>query len=209
MARFARLLGSMFKSLGGWIVMPAVATAVGIVVWAPDEIARQYKFEKLRFDYGGWFFFAFWMTIALFASACTVQLLRLVRDKVVANYTVLRRRSAIRRTLADLTPDEVVVMFALLNSYADAFQAGPGCLVVRKLRLSGVVQERGTHWNLTQPHCRKSGGSCRASRNAGRRLSKLAASTLRNSCRREFVRSWRCQASSIYLSSGRKWPTRT
>ena len=30
--------------------MPAVAIAVGIVVWAPDEIARQYKFEKLRDD---------------------------------------------------------------------------------------------------------------------------------------------------------------
>ena len=120
--------------------MPAVAIAVGIVVWAPDEIARQYKFEKLRYDYGEWFFFAFWMAIALFLSACAVQLLRLVRDKVVDSYTALRRRSAIRRALADLTPDEVVVMFALFTSYADAFQAGPGCLVVRKLRLSGLVE---------------------------------------------------------------------
>ena len=140
MARFARLLGSLFKSLGGWVVMPAVAIAVGAVFWAPDEIARQYKFETLRDNYGGWFFFAFWMAIALFMSACAVQLLRLVRDKVVDSYTVLRRRSAIRRALADLTPDEVVVMFALLTSYADAFQAGSGCLVVRKLRLSGLVE---------------------------------------------------------------------
>ena len=140
MAKFARLLGALFKSLGGWIVMPAVAIAVGIVVWAPDEIARQYKFEKLRYDYGGWFFFAFWMAIALFVSACAVQLLRLVRDKVVDSYTTLRRRSAIRRALADLTLDEVVVMFALLTSYAAAFQAGSGSLVVRKLRLSGLVE---------------------------------------------------------------------
>ena len=36
--------------------------------------------------------------------------------------------------------NEVVVMFALVTSYADAFQAGPGCLVVRKLRLSGLVE---------------------------------------------------------------------
>jgi hypothetical protein len=56
---------------------------VGIVVWAPDETARQYKFEKLRYDYGGWFFFAFWMAIALFLSACAVRLLRLVRDRVI------------------------------------------------------------------------------------------------------------------------------
>ncbi len=140
MAKFARLLGALFKSLGGWIIMPAVAIAVGIVVWAPDEIARQYKFEKLRYDYGEWFFFAFWMAIALFVSACAVQLLRLARDKIVDGYTALRRRSAIRRALADLTPDEVVVMFALFTSYADAFQAGPGCLVVRKLRLSGLVE---------------------------------------------------------------------
>jgi hypothetical protein len=69
----------LFKSLGGWIVMPAVAIAIGILVWAPDEIARQYKFERLRYDYGGWFFFAFWMAIALFVSACAVQLLRLAR----------------------------------------------------------------------------------------------------------------------------------
>ena len=34
----------------------------------------------------------------------------------------------------------MVVMFALLISYADAFQAGSGCLVVRKLRLSGLVE---------------------------------------------------------------------
>jgi hypothetical protein len=140
LAKFARLLGALFKSLGGWIVMPAVAIAVGIVVWAPDEIARQYKFEKLRYDYGEWFFFAFWMAIALFVSACAVQLLRLARDKIVDGCTALRRRSAIRRALADLTPDEVVVMFALFTSYADAFQAGPGCLVVRKLRLSGLVE---------------------------------------------------------------------
>ena len=140
MAKFARLLGALFKSLGGWIVMPAVAIVVGIVVWAPDEIARQYKFEKLRDDYGEWFFFAFWMAITLFLSACAVQLLRLVRDKVVDSYTTLRRRSAIRRALADLTLDAVVVMFALLTSYADAFQAGPGSLVVRKLRLSGLVE---------------------------------------------------------------------
>lgn len=140
MAKFARLLGALFKSLGGWIVMPAVAIAVGIVVWAPDEIARQYKFEKLRYDYGEWFFFAFWMAIALFVSAWAAQLLRLVWDKIVDGYTALRRRSAIRRALADLTPDEVVVMFALSTSYADAFQAGPGCLVVRKLRLSGLVE---------------------------------------------------------------------
>lgn len=140
MAKFARLLGALFKSLGGWIIMPAVAIAVGIVVWAPDEIARQYKFEKLRYDYGEWFFLAFWMAIALFVSACAVQLLRLARDKIVDGYTALRRRSAIRRALADLTPDEVVVMFALFTSYADAFQAGPGCLVVRKLRLSGLVE---------------------------------------------------------------------
>ena len=53
--------------------MPAVAIAIGIVVWAPDEIARQYKFETLRDDYGGWFFFAFWMAIGLFVSACAVQ----------------------------------------------------------------------------------------------------------------------------------------
>jgi hypothetical protein len=140
LAKFARLLGALFKSLGGWIVMPAVAIAVGIVVWAPDEIARQYKFEKLRYDYGEWFFLAFWMAIALFVSACAAQLLRLVWDKIVDGYTALRRRSAIRRALADLTPDEVVVMFALVTSYADAFQAGPGCLVVRKLRLSGLVE---------------------------------------------------------------------
>ena len=140
MAKFARLLGALFKSLGGWIVMPAVAIAVGIVVWAPDEIARQYKFEKLRYDYGGWFFFAFWMAVALFVSACAVQLLRLVWDKVVDSYTALRRRSAIRRALANLTPDEVVLMFALVTSYADAFQAGSGCLVVRKLRLNGLVE---------------------------------------------------------------------
>ena len=31
-------------------------------------------------------------------------------------------------------------MFALFTSYADAFQAGPGCLVVRKLRLSSQVE---------------------------------------------------------------------
>jgi hypothetical protein len=120
--------------------MPAVAIAVGIVVWAPDEIARQYKFEKLRYDYGGWFFLAFWMAIALFVAACAVELLRLVRDRLVDSFTVLRRRSAIRRALADLTPDEVIVMFALLTSYADAFQAGSSCLVVRKLRLSGLVE---------------------------------------------------------------------
>jgi len=84
--------------------MPAVAIAVGIVVWAPDEIARQYKFEKLRYDYGEWFFFAFWMAIALFVSACAAQLLRLVWDKIVDGYTALRRRSAIRRALADLIP---------------------------------------------------------------------------------------------------------
>jgi uncharacterized membrane protein YraQ (UPF0718 family) len=103
LAKFARLLGALFKSLGGWIVMPAVAIAVGIVVWAPDEIARQYKFENLRYDYGGWFFFAFWMAIALFLSACAVQLLRLARDMIVDGYTALRRRSAIRRALVDLT----------------------------------------------------------------------------------------------------------
>jgi hypothetical protein len=73
-------------------------------------------------------------------SACAVRLLRLLRDKTLNAYTALRRRSAIRRALADLTPDEVVVMFALLTSYADEFQAGPGCLVVRKLRLSGLVE---------------------------------------------------------------------
>ena len=138
--KLGQLLGALFKSLGGWIVMPAVAIAVGIVVWAPDDIARQYKFEKLRDDYGEWFFFAFWMAIALFVSACTVQVVRLLRDKIAHGYTALRRRSAIRRALADLTPDEVVVMFALSTSYADAFQAGPGCLVVRKLRLSGLVE---------------------------------------------------------------------
>ena len=104
MANFARLLGALFKSLGGWVVMPAVAIAVGAVIWAPDEIARQYKFETIRDDYGGWFFFAFWMAMALFVSACAVQLLRLMRDKIVDGYTALRRRSAIRRALADLTP---------------------------------------------------------------------------------------------------------
>jgi len=140
LVKLGQLLGALFKSLGGWIVMPAVATAAGIVVWAPDEIARQYKLEKLRDDYGEWFFFAFWMAIALFVSACTVQVVRLLRDKIAHGYTALRRRSAIRRALADLTPDEVVVMFALSTSYADAFQAGPGCLVVRKLRLSGLVE---------------------------------------------------------------------
>jgi hypothetical protein len=140
LVKFGRLLGALFKSLGGWTVMPAVAAAVGFVVWAPDEIARQYKFEKLRYDYGEWFFFAFWMAVALFASACAVQLLRLLRDKIVDGYTALRRRSAVRRTLIDLTSDEVVLMFALLTSYADVFEAGSGCLVVRKLRLSGLVE---------------------------------------------------------------------
>jgi uncharacterized membrane protein YraQ (UPF0718 family) len=82
LAKFARLLGALFKSLGGWIVMPAVAIAVGIVVWAPDEIARQYKFEKLRYDYGEWFVFAFWMAIALFVSACAAQLLHCVASTV-------------------------------------------------------------------------------------------------------------------------------
>jgi hypothetical protein len=94
--------------------MPAVAIVVGIVVWAPDEIARQYKFEKLATTTVSGSS-CLLMAIALFLSACAVQLLRLVRDKVVDSYTALRRRSAIRRALADLTPDEVVVMFALLT----------------------------------------------------------------------------------------------
>src|SRR5258708_40108491 len=101
-----------------------------MLVGRRDKLPRQYQFEKLRHDYGEWFFFAFWMAIALFVSACAAHLLRLVRDKVVDGYTALRRRSAIRRALADLTPDEVVVMFALFTSYADAFQAGPGWPVV-------------------------------------------------------------------------------
>ena len=135
-----RLLRALFKPLGGWVIMPAIAMAIGIVVWAPDEIARQYRFEKLRYDYIEWLFFAFWMAVALFLSACAVQLLRLVRAKIVDSYTVLRRRSAIRRALAALTSDEMVIMLALLTSYSDAFQAGPGCLLVRKLRLSGLVE---------------------------------------------------------------------
>ena len=105
------------------------------VQWPPNASLPAVSLGCLRDDYGEWFFFAFWMAIALFVSACAVQLLWLLRDKVVDGYTALRRRSAIRRALADLAPDEVVVMFALLTSYADEFQAGPGCLVVRKLRL--------------------------------------------------------------------------
>ena len=140
MAKFARLLDSLFKSLGGWIVMPAVAIAVGTVIWAPEEIAHQYRFEKLRYDYGGWLFLVFWMAIVLFVSACTARLLQLIRDQIVDGYKGLRRRSAIRRALTDLTPDEVVVMFVLLTSYVDGFQAGDGCVVVRKLRLTGLVE---------------------------------------------------------------------
>ena len=53
----------------------------------------------MPWDLAEWFFFAFWMAVALFVPACAVQLLRLVRDKIVDGYTALRRRSAIRRAL--------------------------------------------------------------------------------------------------------------
>jgi len=189
------------KSCAGRWAVRCISNGIGRL---EHEKLRQYKFEKLRYDYGEWFFFAFWMAIALFVSACAVQL------------------------LADAGQDCPTVTLRCVDGLPYAELGGPNTgrsgrnvvrfspvtrMPFRRVRLP-CCPKAAPEWSSRVRPCgwirlesvpRSSGslaGVCRGSRNAGRRLSKLAASTLSEQCRRRFARSWHCKRRALMLAPG-------
>jgi hypothetical protein len=134
----ARLLDTTLRTISGWAFV-AIAVVCGAVLWAPDETAGRYGFDRYRFEHGFYLYLGFWFCLAL----AIAWFLHTASPSTQALNTHRRQRLAIRKKMAALTPDEQAILYWLHVDHRDWFRAGDDAKTVRKLRLAGLVEHGG------------------------------------------------------------------